>query len=362
MSPAPVTHADVLAALQDAFPDRPSRPGVSLVAQYASPELALPGGRVQVFVPDCHLLTTADAAVYPDNHFRLGDDLLTLLQGLTRLKRAFRGQLMVWQLGDLFDIWRARGGRGDKAEVDAIVAEYAEHLGLLSSGPPNGVRANLFAGNHDYATHTLPEWMADRYRIIENEDTVSGGDVLILHGDAFDWIEKLPSEIKSLVVKLAKRVSSGRTDLQQEEQDREMVAEVNQTLPVGDAPIGAARSFLAGRRPVPEEGDEVAVNLVEAGSPRTAKADKFFEQARQTALALKRNGHDIRLVVIGHTHVARIIRGDRGDGKPFALMDCGAWVGQCRLATTDPWIWSAQLGVLAGSEMRIYQLGWRTTE
>jgi UDP-2,3-diacylglucosamine pyrophosphatase LpxH len=43
-----------------------------------------------------------------------------------------------------------------------------------------------------------------------------------------------------------------------------------------------------------------------------------------------RYGVDMRLVVIGHTHHACIAVQRREDGQPFMLVDCGAWIEECR--------------------------------
>ncbi len=353
-----LTHADVLTALEDSFPldaAHPERFGVALVAQYADPALALPGGRVHIFVPDCHLLSPPDLAVYPKNHFQLDAELLTMLQCLRQLKKDNRGELLVWHMGDLFDIWRATGGRGDQAEVDAIAAAYKDHIKLLTASPPNGVRARILAGNHDYMIHELPSWAALRVGIIENQDPALG-DILVVHGDLFDWLEMvLPDQLKAFIVKAAKQVTAGQTELLQE--DRAIVAKVNQAMQPGDVPIGPETSALAKGRPVLGAGPNVSVNVVDAAT--ASQPPKFFDNAAKLAVELKKHGHDIRTVVIGHTHQARMVQGARSDGVPLVLMDCGAWMGQCRLAKADPWIWSAQLGVIAQAELRIYQLGWK---
>lgn len=351
-------HSRILAALDQMFPAdsaHPERFGVALVAQYADPGLALPTGRSHVFIPDCHLLSPPDVLAYKNNHFRLEAELLVLLEGLAKLKNVHRGDLQVWQLGDLFDIWRARGGRGDSAEVDAICAAFPKHVELLRSSPPTGMRARILAGNHDYMTHELPTWATQRAGFIENQ--APGGDILVVHGDAFDWIESLPDKFQACIVRMAKQVTAGQHELLTDKRD--VVAQVNQALPAGDCPIGAEQSTVAAKRPKAGQGPKVAVNTVPAPPAGAPKPTTFWKPATKLALELKKHGWDIRLVVIGHTHQPRIVHGNRGDGKPFVLMDCGAWMGQCRLARTDPWVWSAQIGVLSEGEMRIYQLGWR---
>ena len=348
-----LTHDDIRLFFFSVFPEGQPGGGVAMVSRYLNSGLQLPGGRAHIFIPDCHLLTTDDANCYPKYHFQLKDDLELFLKGLKDLKISNRGEVTVWSLGDLFDLWRARGNLGDKGELDAITAEYAPIMDLLLTSPPNGVRAELIAGNHDYAIHLLPEWSARRFALIENQP--GKGDLLILHGDTLDAIEKIPLGLKELGVKVATWISAGQHELDQEDQQRMGV--VNRNLADGDTMIGAGkvRLYTAGGD---TEGDEV--NVVSPDRPGTKPESKqYYEAARELALALKSHGHDVRTVIVGHSHFARIVAGDRGDGIPFSLMDCGAWFGQCRLSSKGPWILSAQVGVLVGSDMRIYQLGTR---
>ncbi|MEO8451297.1 MAG: metallophosphoesterase, partial [Gemmatimonadota bacterium] len=274
-----LSHAEILASLRQRFPVDPAFPerfGVALVAQYSEPALGLPAGRTHIFVPDCHLLTDQDAAVYRNNHFQQADGLETMLRGLRDLKIAHRGELIVWHLGDLFDVWRALGGRGDVAEIAAIAGRYATHLELLLSSPPDGVRARLLAGNHDYVTHELADWAALRVGIIENEDP-AGGDILIVHGDVFDWVERaLPDELQARVVQAAKLVSAGQSELNHEERD--VVAEVNRHLAGGDTPIGISQARLSGIRPEIAPSP-AAVNCVEAAGPGPSSLTTFYKDA-----------------------------------------------------------------------------------
>jgi hypothetical protein len=63
----------------------------------------------------------------------------------------------------------------------------------------------------------------------------------------------------------------------------------------------------------------------------------------------------LHVVVIGHTHHARISVDDSNPGAPLLLMDCGAWIENYASSdgTAGP---NCQLGVVAGNDLRIYQL------
>jgi hypothetical protein len=42
----------------------------------------------------------------------------------------------------------------------------------------------------------------------------------------------------------------------------------------------------------------------------------------------------MRVAAIGHTHHARIATATAPDGEPFVLVDCGAWIEECRETLT----------------------------
>ncbi len=348
-----LNHQKVLETLKSAFPyDR----GVSLVARYADSQLQLPGGRAHIFIGDCHMLNKQDAEAYPSYRFLQDRDLRTLLIGLTTLKKDSPGQLKIWHLGDLFDIWRARGGLGPATEVGRITEAHSEICDLLTYGAPNGVGAQILAGNHDYELYKLPEWQAARYRIIENENP-DGGDVLVLHGDIFEWIERLPDKVQERAVQFATGHAAGKIDLFNEEA---AVAEINRGLKTGDAPIGKFQTNLSSEISNTTDFQSAAINVINAAAGEESAPNKlFFTAAFELSKAMRERGHDIRLMVIGHTHWARIVRGKTFEGKPFVLMDCGAWIGYCRFGQNEPWIHNGQIGVIADNEVRLYQIGWR---
>lgn len=348
-----LSHDEIYNCLAEAFPPD-GRSGTQLVARCLLKALELDPGRAFVFLPDCHLLTKADSSKYPKNHFDLDAELRRLIDALVTLKAAHRGQLSVVHLGDLFDIWRARGQTTNKGKTDRIASQYSDVMEKLLNGPPTGLRADLLAGNHDYVVHELSEWNWPRFRILENSQSTLG-DALLMHGDQFDWLERTLKGAQAGIVRIARWVSSAKHELDQEQ--HEAVDTVNQSVLLGDNPIGVPNTDFPAPLPdplgaLPDMHNVVPWTVATANSPST----HFYKAARQLALELKHHGHDVRLIVIGHTHSARIVVGDRGDNQPLVLVDCGAWLGQCRLNPSDPWVPSAQVGVLVGNDARIYQL------
>jgi hypothetical protein len=65
----------------------------------------------------------------------------------------------------------------------------------------------------------------------------------------------------------------------------------------------------------------------------------------------------VRVAFIGHTHHPRIAVDETGGGF-FALVDCGAWIENCRFQAGYEQITmgNAQVGVLHRNDVRVYQL------
>ena len=323
-------------------------PGVRLVSRWDDPATGLPAGRARLFIPDLHLLSVQAAKDFPNTGFRLEAELTRFLKALAAFKNTNAGELQVFQMGDLFDLWRTKG-KNPKRKVDDLSADHGEILSLLLFGPPLGARASLIAGNHDYELHNLTEWNSPRFWFL-NDSPAGTPDALLIHGDSFDWVENFfPDQIKELGVQLAKMASSGQHELDHE--DLIGVLALNDTIPKKDVPVGVAQADL-GDGGAPGTG---RFNVV-TWSKTVGVVGKYFEAASAMAIELLKRGRDIRLVLCGHSHDARIVVGDRGDGVQLALVDCGAWLGECRFGVADPWRPSAQVGVLVGNDARIYQL------
>ena len=65
---------------------------------------------------------------------------------------------------------------------------------------------------------------------------------------------------------------------------------------------------------------------------------------------------ELRTIVIGHSHQARIClhRDAHDPGNNLVLVDCGAWIESAQFG--DAVVPSCQIGMLCGGDMRIYQL------
>jgi hypothetical protein len=100
-------------------------------------------------------------------------------------------------------------------------------------------------------------------------------------------------------------------------------------------PIGVSKVQLGEGGPAAEPPDVYNTVDFESG-PKGGGVRQFFQPGRKLAMELKRHGHDVRTIVVGHTHWARMVVGEREPGIPFVIMDCGAWIGDCSLHAPGP--------------------------
>jgi hypothetical protein len=257
----------------------------------------------------------------------------------------------VVHLGDLFDIWRALGKATDKGKADRVASQYSDVVEKLVNGPPDGLRADILAGNHDYVLHELEEWHWPRFRILENPDARLG-DVLILHGDQFDWLERLLSDdFQAGVVRLARWVSAGKHELDRDQ--REAVAMVNKSVLQGQAD----RRPTAVSAPLPDPWAHCPRCVTSSPGPwPRAPRHHFCRGARQ--LAWNSSATDTTSADRHRTYAFGADRGGRPrrPGTLVLLMTAAHGLGECRLDPSDPWVPSAQMGVLVGNDVRIYQV------
>lgn len=337
------TYAALLRTLKDAI----GKDAVVPVARYCDPRLQLREDRMHVFVGDCHLLTAADAQKYPRCHFTIPGELRAALEALRTLAAREPDGIRFYQLGDLFDLWRATPGPDIADKVLNIQAEFEPQAGVLWTQRPDGLGATILAGNHDVDLRDLSGWRAPRFLLFP-APLAGGGCVFVTHGDVFDPMETLPEWLKTLAVRIAKGVDAGTADLDAGRKPVPDSGIADAELPACTLP-GAA---LGAGRSLPKRWNLTV-------PPET---HGLFAAATTLVNELLHQAVDVRLVVIGHTHKARIAVGTRRDNQPFVLLDCGAWFGRCHLPGAAGEASSAQLGVVVGNDVRLYQIGRRVAD
>src|ERR1017187_5065107 len=143
-------HADLLGTLQ-------SIANVQLVARLRDDRLSFPqAGELHVFIPDVHLITAARRAEagypYGTNY---PDLLLAVVQLLRALKLAAApaGEGVVYQIGDLFDLWRQVDGLDPGANAASAIQN--DQASLVAALRDPDLNAQFLLGNHDYDLYQI---------------------------------------------------------------------------------------------------------------------------------------------------------------------------------------------------------------
>jgi UDP-2,3-diacylglucosamine pyrophosphatase LpxH len=337
-------HDRLLAALQKIAQ-------VSLVAALRDDRLGFPDPKdLRVFIPDLHLISAQRQATggfhFSTNHESLLVTLLGVLKSL-KLAAAADERVRVAQLGDILDLWREVPHIDPQEETAARIAN--DHAELMNALRDPDLNATLFLGNHDYE---LYHWAS--YARCVRKLFIPAGDpqVLVLHGDVFDWIERFPDAVKEfLVYYFAAGTKPTNYALGQ------MYQFVRQASPNPNDPAAihcSTPARLNGLQPVAGGAIPARFNLQRAGN---AAANTTFLDMAYDAVGRPDNayGFPVKTVIIGHTHQARIAVREENGGL-FTLIDCGSWIENCSVdGATNP-LPSAQICALCGNEARIYQL------
>jgi UDP-2,3-diacylglucosamine pyrophosphatase LpxH len=377
-----MSHAALLQLLQQRFQTVAGAPGVSLVARLDEPALNLRrDNTVHVFIPDCHIVPPSDAPSW-DGAVCTQRQLAALSRLLGALAELRQGQvpLEIWQLGDLFDFWRIGKERQSvETRRKALQGENGCAGPWKGFDPEGPFRVRRLVGNHDDPLEDPPDSLDLESYIPPFPDQSADSDVLVIHGHQFDPVEKLDSRTKEFFMRGAtQRVDKIAYDLitaTSPHWSRVPDPRARRRPPSLDPnhrweflsfdlteqdliPLTSARFNVMTAAPIWRLEGAGAL-LGRGGEWVDAKYQQLYVEARGRADVETSHGRDLSLVVIGHTHRGRIILGARSDGKPFVLMDCGAWVGTGFLSASmhDP-IFNAQIGVKVGDDLRIYQLGY----
>ena len=340
MSPAMSLHADLLGRLQ-------AIARVQLVARLQDDRLNFPGANeLHVFIPDIHLITAARRVEggyqYGTNHPVLLEAVVKSLRAL-KLASAPAGEVVVYQIGDLFDLWRQVDGLDPNANAASAIQN--DQASLLAALRDPDLNAQFLLGNHDYDLYRFPNFDAWQ------RSFVLAPSVMLLHGDVFDWVEKLPAELKNLVLFLFTASHPAGT------------ADLEKLRPLNNKQRGGRkfRDFIQNRVPAPtgkwrETSDDGGNWNVQVAGAAPKQMLLYLDEARRKCGEANRQfGGALNMAVIGHTHQARIAVRDTED-EFFALMDCGAWIENCSTADDPTPRPNAQIAALGANEARIYQL------
>ena len=199
-------------------------------------------------------------------------------------------------------------------------------------GPELGTRMVL--GNHDFNTHYLASCIGASLIYYFPYDPASGPVAVALHGDYLDSIqtellsERLQHRATYRFGPMVKQVVYDLEGL-----PAKIMGGYRTPDPIGVAqPASLGKSGHIDERPWKEELAQSRFNVQAAGDPRRpgAPVRAIFPRQRTTlAIVNDQTGWDLRLVVIGHTHMARIVLDERsatdGGSQKGILCTRGLW-------------------------------------
>lgn len=338
---------------------------------------------LRVFIPDLHIISPFRQEEfgykYSTNYIAHEDDLLPgMVKELIKFKKKVIAEnegihdqdkkktVEVYQLGDFLDLWREtnKPWRTKPSEWRGYVNRIIEsNLPTYKAFLDEILHTNFILGNHDFDLHRIPDF-SDRWRflihfLVDRQEVPVGG---IVHGDIFSWVERLPDPVQKFFVyffspQLPKKIRKQmvKTHIKGKFLIFKKFKDYRDHIMQKEAPKFDEFPLNNGLPP----GNEWNVKRKGQGSKEELKylneAKKYFSQINQ------KNDFNLRMIVIGHTHFARIAVDD-DNGQFFALVDCGDWVKfhvarvkENGIVNELPML-NAQIGVLCDNDVRIYQL------
>lgn len=384
------THADFLAAVTKSL----GAP-LTLVSRLVEPRLRIPESTAAVFLPDLHLTTERAIERFQKAGFFFRPESRKTLKRFLEGVEPLSGFQRI-QLGDRYDLWREgiawddapapdNGPRPPRpADADLVTEIRAFHGDAVArlAGPS----WEFLAGNHDDRLNRAlkkPGADAEPFIPLGAQDVAEKvAPVLVLHGHQFDSVEKLPDWLQLFGIDaFANLFPEGSRNLALGPPPPSIKAQ-RRTGPSNAGDLRPLSTFqeigVTPKVPLPSVRNESEVDDVTGGVPfnvqRFPSLKKFFVRGggapnfslvepivRKVRDFAREHDRSIpKLVVIGHTHTPRIVTTFHLDGEtPFVLADCGAWVERSawtRVGGGAVEARSAHVGVLAGNDIRIYQL------
>jgi UDP-2,3-diacylglucosamine pyrophosphatase LpxH len=275
--------------------------------------------RLTICIPDMHLLERGPNDDFVDGRPAYEQRFLDLADFLLDLRREEGEGLEIIQLGDMFDLWQA------KWNTNMILAAYPSVIGLIDK-----MQTIYVVGNHDI---DLVQWYKDKGETFGRKwryysKTEGKLRVMYEHGFQADFVNNQ----NSLLGAIGRDVTK-------------IVGMMEYVYPDIDVVLGSAwdsivrafskfNVFTPVRDPQgfsPHEYSKFYVDLLE----RYNRGDTHDQLGPEEV--------DLSLAVIGHTHMARLVRMPK-NGRIYYLMDCGSWVDG-----------GHEIGAISGKELAIFQ-------
>ena len=271
-----------------------------------------------ICIPDIHLLERGPNDDFLDNKPEHEARFISFLDFLLALKGVEKDDLEIIQIGDLYDLWQARGN------TNLIQGEYTNILGLLDE-----LGTIYIVGNHDIE---LIQWYKEKgetfkrkWRYYSNDD--GKPRTIFEHGFQADFANNQDSWSGALGREVTKIVG--------------MMEYINPDIDIilGNLWGTISRIFTiynGGLTPVknPDRFNEHEyINFYIDVMEKYNRGDTDDHH----------DPTDLVLAVIGHTHSPRLVKKPKNE-RMYYLMDCGSWVNG-----------GHEIGVISGKEMAVCQ-------
>lgn len=274
-----------------------------------------------ICIPDLHLLEKGPDDDFLETRPKHEERFLEFLRFLQDLKADLRSALVIVQIGDLYDLWQARGN------TNLIHAAYVNVLGNLEKLDPIYV-----IGNHDI---DLYDWYKKQNRTFNRRwrwlyQSDERPRILFEHGFQADFANNQASWSGALGRESARLVGY----MEYLDPDIDVI--------LGQSWDSVSRVFA----------------MYNAGLSPSRNPDKFHhheytryyvERMQQYNRGETEDHHGpaaLSLSVIGHTHAPRLVSRPADGGGMFYLLDCGSWVNG-----------GHEFGVVTGRDLAVCQWG-----
>ena len=273
--------------------------------------------RLTIIVPDMHLLEKGKTDDFWDGNPAHEQRFLDFMQFLVGVRNSEGPDLEIIHIGDLYDLWQARGN------TNLISAAYPDILGQMDY-----LSSVYVVGNHDF---DLVKWYAGQTfgRKWRHFSTINGKPrVIYEHGYQADFFNNQDSWSGALGHGITQVLGMAEY----------LYPDVDVFL--GDSWDSISRTFTiynGGLTPTknPQFNSHEYLNFY----------INLMEKYNRGDTSDLHDPADLTLAVVGHTHSARLAKKPR-NGRDYFLLDCGSWVNG-----------GHEIGVIAGRQMAICQWG-----
>ena len=275
--------------------------------------------KMVVCIPDMHLLERKANDDFYDNRPEYIDRFTAFLDFLLTRKENLKDAMQVVQLGDMYDLWQAKGN------TNLISGAYPTILGLLDE-----LETDYLIGNHDIELleYSKRKTFGRKYRH-RSMDSNKKVSIIYEHGFQADFFNNQGS--------WSGDIGRGITVV---------IGFAEFLEPDIDIILDEAWTDIHGA--FDKYNDKHTAVKNRAGFNSHEYLDYYLDLMKKfndKGVDDQGNPADLTLCVVGHTHTPRLASGNRG-GREYFLMDCGSWVNG-----------GHEFGLISGKEMAVCRWG-----